>query len=121
MSNAIKEVKAHQMKKYGRGDRKPKIKAQDEIAIISALQLTHEHDGNFTLKRVQLNVWSTHVHNRTVRRKLSLVRDGYRYCHGKHKELPTKKELALRLKLAKNIKKHYHSKLWSSDIILFRR
>lgn len=121
MSNASTEVKAHQMNKYGRGDRKPKINAQDEIAIISALRLTHEHDGNFTLKRVQLNVGSTHVHNRTVRRKLSMVRDGYRYCQARHKRLLTKKDLALRLKPAKNIKKHYQSRLWSSDIFLFRR
>ena len=121
MWNATKEVKAHQRNKYGRGDRKPKINAQDKITIIIVLQLTHEHDGNFTLKRVKLNVGSTHVHNRNVRRKLNMVRDGYRYCQAIHKGLLTKKDLALRLKLAKSMKKHYQSKLWSSDSILFRR
>ena len=103
--HATKEDETRRINTCGRGARKPKLNGRDKIAIMSALRQTREHDVNVTSKRVQISIELIHVYNCTVRSVLNQVRDGHRYCQARRKGLVIQKDLALRVKFAKRIKK----------------
>ena len=102
--HATKKTEVHPRQTKGKRERKPKLSLRDERSIISSLHYVRKQNVNFNSKVMKLCSGVSSVHDRTVSRALN--KDGYHCRQVRRKELLIEKDLKLRMKFAKDIKKY---------------
>lgn len=103
----------------GKAGRRRKFNQREERRIRRAIHSLRKREGNFTAKRlmVELGVPPMQVSVRTVQRHLH--RMGYSYVHSRRKGVLTEKDRKRRLGFAKDFKRNYREEFWTEDVCFY--
>jgi len=115
--HAKKAIVAHEVfdkRKQNKG-RPRKLTDRDRRSLLRQVPILRETVGSFTTPRLRVAAGiAPNVCDETVRR---VLRDaGYRYYHSRKKGLLTKKDLQLRLRFARRIKRLLPQNFWQDGI-----
>ena len=93
--------------------------ARDERRIERSIQRLRREEGNFTARRIllELNMKVTTISVRTMQRHLK--RMGYRYVQARKKGILTTKDCKGRLAFARKMKKNYRKQFWTEDVCFY--
>ena len=104
-------------RKFNKG-RPRKLTKRDERTILRECEILRETVGHFTVKRVIANSpKKDQVCLETVRRVLR--RKKMKYCHSRKKGVLTRKDLTIRLKFARKVKRLVDPTLWTHGIFFY--
>ena len=118
--HAVKPIAAeHLIDKRSLNKGRPRLLSErDDSAIVVSLKKLRDTEGTFTSPRIQVESGTTEVSNRTVRR--SLNRQHYHYNNTQRKGRLSPKDLKLRTRFCRDIKKQkLGQEFWKRGIAFY--
>ena len=101
-------------RKFNKG-RPQRLTVREKRNIIRHTKILQQNVGNFCVKRIKVHAGiSPLVSDETVRRVLK--KEGIKWCHAQKKGILTRKDLKLRLKFARKVRRILPKSFWTEGI-----
>ena len=95
-----------------------KLTERDKRNILRQVEILHRDYGYFTTKRLEVFAGvSADVSDETVRRVLRA--NGFKYTHSRKKEVLSRRDLEVRLKFAKQVRKRLNPSVWTTGVLFY--
>ena len=95
-----------------------KLTEQDKRSILRQVEILRRDYGYFTTKRLEVFAGvSADVSDETVRRVLRA--NGFKYTHSGKKEVLSRRDLEVRLKFAKQVRKRLNPSVWTTGVSFY--